>query len=198
MNVGARHRQLMILGMLQHGPMYGHQLKETIDQHLQVVSDLKRANLYYLLDQLAHRGYLEVRTERLESASGPVEREIYYLTPAGRAYFDELLREVLSSFESFRQPVDVAMFFLPYLPREQALALLAERRAKVAASFAEIKEQLAASPHRGPWHDLTADHLISLYQLELDWLDRARARIETISELSFMLETAPSETAHTP
>ncbi|MCS6800957.1 MAG: PadR family transcriptional regulator [Chloroflexota bacterium] len=183
MNSGARHRQLMILGMLQYRPMYGHQIKEAIDQHMMVVSDLKRANLYYLLEQLTSRGYLEVRTETLEGATGPVEREIYYLTPAGRAYFDELLREVLSSFESLRQPVDVAMFFLPHLPRDQAIALLADRRAKVEASFAEVREQLATSPHKGEWHELTADHLISLYQLELDWLDRAIAKLEASSEL---------------
>jgi DNA-binding PadR family transcriptional regulator len=163
--------------------MYGHQIKEAIDQHLMVVSDLKRANLYYLLDQLASRGYLEVRTETLDGATGPVDRAMYYLTPAGRAYFDQLLREVLSSFDSLRQPVDVAMFFLPYLPREHALALLADRRAKVEASFAEVREQLASSPHQGEWHELTADHLLSLYRLELDWLDRALAKIEASSEL---------------
>ncbi|MFN8533551.1 MAG: PadR family transcriptional regulator [Dehalococcoidia bacterium] len=169
--------------MLQIRPMYGHQIKEAIDQHMLVVSDLKRANLYYLLDQLTGRGYLEVRSETLEGATGPVEREIYYLTNAGASYFQELLREVLSSFDSLRQPVDVAMYFLPYLSRERALALLTDRRVKVEASFAEVREELANSPHGGDWHELTADHLMSLYQLELSWLDRALAKIEASHEL---------------
>ncbi|MCS7001829.1 MAG: aminotransferase class I/II-fold pyridoxal phosphate-dependent enzyme [Dehalococcoidia bacterium] len=166
MNKGAIHKQLMILGMVLERPMYGHQLKETIDFHLEVISDLKRANLYYLLDQLVARGHLESRREPTEGSprddGKAIERETYYITPEGKAYFQSLLREVLSSFETLEHPVDVAAFFLPHLPTDEAIALIAERRARIAARYEEVLGHRSSSPHVSTLHDITTNHLAAM------------------------------------
>lgn len=178
MNKGARHRQMVILGMLLDQPMYGHQIKETIDVHMESFSDLKRANLYYLLDQLAQKAFLERRVETMADAAKPGEREMYYITPAGRAYFQELLRETLSSFEGVRSPIDVAIFFLPHLPRAEAIDLLDQRRMKVKEGYDRIAGHRNASPEVSEIHDIATDHLMMQYSLEMEWLDRTRDKLQ--------------------
>lgn len=163
--------------------MYGHQIKETIDQHLEAFSDLKRANLYYLLDRMVHQGYLEARMQALEpgDANGDnrqVERRVFHITDAGRKRFRDLLRSVLGTVGSFNSPVDIAIFFLPHLPKQEALELLAARRQQIWEQYQRSLAHMQAHPGMSDLHDITTDHVISLYQLELSWLDRARERIE--------------------
>jgi len=88
------HKILLILGLLHHGPLHGYELHRIIRAHGELYADLKKANLYYLLDRLAADGYLHVDVEPgARGARG--ERLVYTLTDAGRDRFDTLLREAL-------------------------------------------------------------------------------------------------------
>jgi DNA-binding PadR family transcriptional regulator len=191
--------------MLLERPMYGHQIKETIDVHMEGFSDLKRANLYYLLDRMADQGYLEARMEVVENgdADSAVERKVFYITEAGRQRFRALLRQVLGTVEAMSNPVDVAIFFLPHLPPAEALELLAHRRRLVMDHYERFRANLQAHPELADavdndtdhpalsrqsrahglamrdLHAITNDHVESLFKLELEWLDRARARLES-------------------
>lgn len=182
MNEGAQHRQLTILGMLLDRPMYGHQIKETIDIHMDGLHDLKRANLYYLLDRMADQGYLEARMEPVDSAESgdgrAVERRVYHVTPAGRTRFEELLRQVMVTVEPMNSPVDAAFFFLPRLDPADAVQLIQDRRDQVQQRYQRTLQGMAQHPGLSPLHDLTTDHLLAQYRLELDWLERAKGIIE--------------------
>ena len=115
------HKLLMLLGLLRQGPMSGYDLHRFVRSHGTVSADLKKANVYYLLDRLAADGYLHVQAEA--GARGPRgERLIYTLTDLGRARFDELLREVLRSYDTVHTGVDVAVMFLGQLTQDDAPA----------------------------------------------------------------------------
>jgi DNA-binding PadR family transcriptional regulator len=88
------HKVLMLLGILRQGPMSGYDLHRFVRAHGAVSADLKKANVYYLLERLAADGYLHAHAE----ASAHGERLLYSLTDLGRARFDELLREVAVMF----------------------------------------------------------------------------------------------------
>ena len=85
------HKALLVLGLLQGGPKTGYDLHRIVRAHGELYTDLKKANLYYLLERLAAEGYLEM--EAKPGGRGPRrERLVYALTPRGRERFGELLR----------------------------------------------------------------------------------------------------------
>src|SRR5713226_7824384 len=99
------HKLLLLLGLLRQGPLYGYELHRIVRAHGELYTDLKKANLYYLLDRLARDGYLDVQVE--PGARGPRgERIIYTITAKGREYFEHLLRGVLRTYEPVHTGID--------------------------------------------------------------------------------------------
>lgn len=170
------HKILLLLGLLRHGPMSGYDLHRIVRAHGELYTDLKKANVYYLLDRLAADGYLSMQAE--PGARGPRgERLIYSLTPAGEARFEELLREVLRSYEPVHTGVDVAVVFLRYLPQAEARALLEERRQVVAARRQQVAAELGHENKGDALEQIARDHLLSLIDAELAWIGRALQRL---------------------
>jgi DNA-binding PadR family transcriptional regulator len=170
------HKSLLLLGLLLDGPKTGYDLHRIVRSHGDLYADLKKANVYYLLDHLAQYGYLDVHAE--SGARGPRgERLIYSLTDHGRARFDELLRAVLSGYEPPASTIGAAVVFLPNVPEVEAVSLLHERRERVV----ERRAQVAAhnSPEVcGTLVGLATDHLLAMIDADLAWTDRAIDRLQ--------------------
>jgi len=168
------HKLLLLLGLLRQGPLYGYELHRVVRAHGELYTDLKKANLYYLLDRLAKEGYLSVQVEGgTRGARG--ERLIYTLTDQGRSRFDTLLREILLTYEPVHTGVGTAVVFLAQLPPAEGLALLEERRQVVAERRTLVVAGLGDSPTTGPLVHIAGDHLVSLIDAELAWIDRSLA-----------------------
>jgi len=170
------HKVLILLGLLRRGPLSGYDLARIVRSHGELYSDLKKGNVYYLLDRLAADGYLCVEAQ--PGARGPRgERLIYSLTERGRERFLALLREVLRSYETVHIGVDAAIIFLGSLPPAEAVALLAERREVVRERQARASEELAAAAAHGLLARIAADHMRILIDAELTWVDGALAEL---------------------
>ncbi|HEY7124214.1 MAG TPA: helix-turn-helix transcriptional regulator [Ktedonobacterales bacterium] len=189
------HKILLLLGLLRYGPMSGkdlhrmvqvhgalsfamsgYDLHNMVRTHGALSTDLKKGNVYYLLDRLAADGYLHVRTE--SGARGPRgERLIYSLTSAGCERFEELLREVLRTYDPIHSGVDVAIIFLKQMPHAEALALLEERRQSTALRRQQVASELDEQTRNSPLQRIAFDHLLSLIDAELAWLDRTLANL---------------------
>ncbi|HLI91259.1 MAG TPA: PadR family transcriptional regulator [Ktedonobacteraceae bacterium] len=166
------HKILLLLGLLRRRPKYGYELHQVIQAHGELYSDLKKANLYYLLDRLAKDGYLRVQVEPgTRGARG--ERLIYEITDQGRERFDELLREVLLTYEPVHTGVETAIIFLAQAAPSEAIALLIRRRQIVAERRAKVAAELDAMEDGGPMVQIASDHLLSLIDAELAWIDRS-------------------------
>lgn len=166
------HKVLLLLGLLLHGPRYGYELHQIVRAHGELYADLKKSNLYYLLERLASEGALRVRAE--EGARGARgERLIYELTDQGKIRFNELLREVILTYEPAHTGVDTAVMFLATLPHSDGLHLLRERRRIIGARREAVAKELAAGAAGGPLMHVASDHLLSLIDAELAWLDRS-------------------------
>jgi PadR family transcriptional regulator AphA len=157
----------MLLGILRQGPMSGYDLHRFVRSHGEVSADLKKANVYYLLERLAADGYLHVQAE--SSAHG--ERLLYSLTDLGRARFDELLREVLRSYDTVNTGVDVAVMFLGSLTQAEALSLLEERRQKISEQRKRIAAEMSEETMHRPTQRIARDHLLCLADAELAWME---------------------------
>jgi DNA-binding PadR family transcriptional regulator len=187
------YKQVMLLGLLLDQPMYGQQIREVIESHHDLFAEhIKKPTIYYQLDRLAQDGYLTVRREEVAAPGpgqaheevAPREREVYHITPAGRAHFANMLRQVLRDFVPGMSEVDAGLFFLRHLPPAESATLLTERRARIARYRAQMDERIKLLNHddaapADPAHALVNDHLLTLLEAELGWLDRAIAQLRT-------------------
>lgn len=171
------HKTLLILGLLRRGPLHGHELHRIVRVHGELYADLKKANLYYLLERLAKEGYLHVHAEPgTRGARG--ERLIYGLTVQGEAHFNELLRDVIRSYEALHTGVEVAIVFLSLLPVSEAITLLEERRRGVVEHRLKISAELGDTAQGSVLGAIASDHMLSLIDAELAWLDRSVIRLK--------------------
>jgi DNA-binding PadR family transcriptional regulator len=173
------HKALLLLGLLLRGPLYGYELHRIVRAHGELYADLKKGNLYYLLERLAEEGFLEMKAETgARGARG--ERLIYELTERGRARFVELLHEVMQSYEPVHMGVDTAVVFLSYLSPAEGLRLFIERRQNVAARREAVVADLGDQAKNGALVRIASDHLLSLVDAELAWIDRSLAYLQEI------------------
>ncbi len=189
------HKTLLILGLLLRGPLHGYEIHRIVRAHGALYTDLKKANLYYLLDRLQQDGALTVHAEPgARGARG--ERLIYALTDQGRARFFDLLRAILRTFDPVHTGVDVAVVFLAQLPPAEAVTLLQERRQVVGARRAQVAAELGDLTVGNGWSAIAVDHLLSLIDAEQAWLDRALARLHALGGgADDMAHAEPSEPA---
>jgi DNA-binding PadR family transcriptional regulator len=166
-------RELLLLGLLRQGEMYGYQLHDFIDRNLAFCTDLKKPTAYHLLSKLAQRGWI-VEVE-VEAEGHRPPRRVYQITPAGEAAFQRLLRDNLSAFQPAYFTGDIGLAFLDALPAVEARALLAQRRAALAAALAAAQ----AAPVHGGSMQLVVEHQARHLAAELDWLDEVIARWQT-------------------
>jgi DNA-binding PadR family transcriptional regulator len=149
--------------------------------HGEFYADLKKANLYYLLERLTGEGCLEVQAE--PGARGPRrERLVYSLTERGKERFGELLRDVLREYTPIHSGVEIAILFLARVPAAEAITLLEQRRATVAARRSQVVLDLGDFAAHGNLQRIAADHLLSQIDGELAWADRALAQLRDASK----------------
>ena len=170
------HKRLLILGFLLEGPLTGYDLQRLVAAHGELYRDLKKGNLYYLLDRMASEGLVRLKVEA--GARGPRgERLVYSITKMGRARVVELLREVLVSYEPVHSSVDVAVVLLEQLPRPEAASLLRRRLDTVRARRGQIASELGPN---GKEAGSAGDHLLTLVDAEIAWLERAVRRVTNL------------------
>lgn len=163
-------RELLLLGLLRQQEMHGYQLHEFIERDLPFCTDLKKPTAYLLLDKMATAGWI---AQRESQAGNRPPRRVFHITQQGEAEFQRLLRENLARYEPARFAGDIGLAFVEALPRDEALALLAERRG---ALQAELSAARAAPSHRGG-SQLVVEHRVRHLQAELEWLDAVMARL---------------------
>src|SRR6202034_4098768 len=85
----------------------------------------------------------------------------------------ELLRAEMLTFNPPNTGVDVAVVLLTALPEDEAIVLLRARQTIVSARRSEIATELAHVGRQGTYARIAADHLLSLIEAELNWIERS-------------------------
>lgn len=167
-------RTLMVLGLLQRGPMHGYELYRIIVAHGALYADFKKPTLYHLLERLAEDGAVKVTSEA--GARGRRgERLVYTLTAAGRRVFMDLLRDTLGAYQPVHTGLDVAIVFMARLPPADAIALLKTRRDTVLARrhLVSGEGKPPPPPERAAAARLATSHALGLIDAELAWIGQA-------------------------
>nr|WP_277351089.1 helix-turn-helix transcriptional regulator [Cellulosimicrobium aquatile] len=147
--------------------------------------------VYHAVDRLERDGLVE--RAGVDRDGNRPERTLYAITPAGVAAHDartrDLVRETPREYPAF--PVGLAL--VHDLPREDALALLRERRAALAAAIDGVRERLDDVVARGLPRRYLLDAHFELHQTqaEIAWLDATVADV-TSGALSWTEEPGPA------
>lgn len=129
-DVGAVSPQPVLLGFLMRGPRHAYELSRVFDAELGQVWRVGRSHLYAHLGQLAAAGHATVRSE---SAGRRPARNVYSITPAGRAAFRAWLRQPSRHVRHMRLEFLARLYFYQ---RQEARGLerLIRRQKEVLAS----------------------------------------------------------------
>lgn len=117
---------MTLLGLLASQPMYGYEVRQQMKNvGMEFWVDIPQGSIYPALQRMAVDGFLEV--VEVSSEGKRPTKTIYRITDEGRAEHLRLLRDawVDPALKGF--PVDVALYFVWFLPAEEIALLLSER-----------------------------------------------------------------------
>ena len=84
--------QLAILSLLRHKPLYGYEIKKTLEREcIDMWSTIPLATLYNRLSRMSTEGLVEKVGIEVESGRA---RSVFAVTERGRSAFIEMVREV--------------------------------------------------------------------------------------------------------
>lgn len=166
-------QELIILGLLNDKPRHGYEIKKQIKEVISTFAVLKVESIYYTLNLLEKKGFVE----KAESPIGQrPEKFIYSITQKGRQRFTQLLTKSLLTAERPNFSIDVALYFLPYLPVDIAKHRLKGRLrmlSKVEEALKKLTDQLDAK---------SSFHLKSIVEHNLELLSAEKKFMQTVSE----------------
>jgi DNA-binding PadR family transcriptional regulator len=136
---------------------------------------------------MAAAGLVEV-TDISHEGNRPL-KTVYGITEAGRAELLRLLSDAWAKPAGMAQPVDVALFFIWFLPPAEVAARLGDRigvldgaLAQIAANRSLAFEMMKASGSDAPVQYVEMmtelfDHARQIVQTERDWSEHTRRRV---------------------
>ena len=162
--------RLVILGLLRERPLYGYEIKQIIEEHMEDWTSIAFGSIYFALGKLTEEGFLEnVGTQQ---AGNRPSRNIYQITEAGRNEFLRLLRATWSDFERQYYALDIGIFFMNALSKGEILGYLDKRIAFLEATLKHISGHQAeemGTAEVPPFAEAIFTHSILHMQAELQW-----------------------------
>lgn len=143
MSRSVKLRDIVVLGLLRESPRYGYEIKMIIDNVMSHVIDISSGSLYYGLKKLQERGLVEEAS--VEKIGKRPERSIYNITNEGEAYLDTELPRVIFPRSQPYFPLDLALYFFPFIPKEEQarrLKMRLEYIKQVQKFFVKFQEDL--------------------------------------------------------
>jgi DNA-binding PadR family transcriptional regulator len=139
---------LAVLSYLSQQPMHPYELARTLREHGDERSiKFNHGSLYMVVQQLAKAGFItEVETSR--DGQRP-ERTVYALTEAGRAEFQDWLRDLVAEPVHEYPQFVAALSLVAALPPSEVISLLQQRLDRLATVRAQIRGAIDTSLGQG-------------------------------------------------
>lgn len=150
--------ELLFLGLLMEKPKHGYDIKRQIQDELFPFIGLEIKSIYYPLKKLEKSGL--IKNDVGKEGNWP-EKNVYSITAKGKKKFDELITRSFLSIERPYFQINLSLYFLNYVDREEAKRRLKARVVllkKVRQHIMESLEKVKGRP----------GHLTSIVQHDLD------------------------------
>lgn len=163
--------RLVILGILNQQPLHGYEIKQFIEDYMGDWTDIKFGSIYFALSKLAESGHIEV-VEENRTGKRPA-KTVYQITAAGKDEFIRLLKKAWREHKQTIYPFDIAIFFIKYLNRDEAISYLQKRIETVTQKLSflqEHKEEYQQNPYIPKEAFAIINHSYYHLEAELKWL----------------------------
>jgi DNA-binding PadR family transcriptional regulator len=173
--------ELAVLSLLAEQPMHGYQIEQTIElRGMREWTEIGFSSIYYILEKLRTRGCVESRLEPAKG-KGP-SRQVFSLSPAGRAVFRQAALNALASPSRSFSSFQLGLASLPMLGQKEILNALRSYKTMLKDKHAELAAKNAVLLPSLPWHVAGLFELdLAQLQCELDWLKEFIQTVESKS-----------------
>lgn len=172
----------VVLAVLAERPMHGYDLQKVVhDRGFLFWTQLRRSSSYKALQLLERHGLVAAR---IEAGAGP-SRHVYTITERGIEHLHaEGLRKLAKPGHP-RSEVDLAIYALPFLPRDEALAAFRDCREHLDLRAEFLRERLQWCRARGlRMPALSFERPLVALEAEIKWLDRLVTEYASGADLS--------------
>ncbi len=165
----------VLLGFLTRGDLTGYELKGAMDESVGFFFGASYGSIYPALRSLEEEGL--VRSTLVVQSDRP-NKKVYSLTPEGRAYFLEALKEPPAE-DSFRSEFLMQLFFGRHQDPERLLALIEDHRSSLRDSLERLRrtEEKIRKVPQARFGLLCLRYGLVYYENTLAWLDAAEREV---------------------
>ena len=117
-------QKLVILGLLKNKPSSGYDIKKFIEKDLKIFTDLDTHSIYYPLKKMEKEGFIK---KKMLKGEKQLRKYVYFITPKGEKEFLSLCRKALLSQKRPFIDLDIPLYFLSFLSKEEIKLLLRVR-----------------------------------------------------------------------
>lgn len=112
--------ELVILSLICEQPMHGYQVEQEItQQNMRTWTDLSTSSIYYILQRLEEKGYIEITDAVTLQKGNP--RKVYQITPDGAKIWKKSTLQALSHPKSTYTNFLMGLHNLWNIPPDEAL-----------------------------------------------------------------------------
>jgi len=161
---------LILLGVLMHGPRHGYEIKKFIDDELSNFTNISSGPIYYALGGLEKRGLVR---KTVEKPGKRPERYVYYITGQGEKEFYKLIYRNFLILERPLINLDVSLYFLDLIEPQMAIKRLKNRltNLKTIGDWAKDLEK-SLIEKKSPYHLITlARHTLKMMETEISFVE---------------------------
>lgn len=172
--------RLLILGVLQFkSPAHGYEIRRELESwHAEHWAQIAYGSIYFALNKMAEEGLVEA-VETNQVGKRPV-RTRYAITDDGKEEFDRLLRDYWWEYKPIIDPFQVALAFMPALPRDELLLALRFRAERLRTFLSAFQLRTAHIFAAGTPRHVHENFRLAIAhdEIELRWIEEAIEKIE--------------------
>ncbi|WP_271750243.1 PadR family transcriptional regulator [Cohnella sp. JJ-181] len=164
--------KLLILGILLEKDRHPYEIRQTmVNRNWNYAFRLRDGSLYYAVDQLRERGWIEaVHTVPVPGEHRP-DKTIYRITASGRQEFERLMYEQLEQPAYPQHPMMLAMPFLRYADQTRVAEIAGRQLAACEERIASLERVMAEKARRIPSSALRMiGGMLEFGRAEREWL----------------------------
>lgn len=164
--------ELALAGLLAEEPKHPYQLEKDVEQRdMRYWTDLSMSSIYKLLKKMEQEGLVASSSCLTEENRA---RKVYSLTKRGVSVMKESVRSALMTPDLQQHPVNVALYFMGILTREEKVACLEKYRDAIQQRMDCYKEleRFMKKENCTKEHISIAERLRELHKAEADWLKK--------------------------
>jgi DNA-binding PadR family transcriptional regulator len=165
-----------ILGLLHYTNMHGYRIKKHIEQNFGHMWSINYGQIYPNLKKLEQDGLIRM-TEVIQNDEKGPPRKLYSITEKGKEEFATWLHDSPEKSMLLRDPFLMRFVFFGFGDPDRALALIDEQIVRYEKQIDRRRRNLKKWEKSGGYVRLMGELGISLNEMFLTWLSRAKSEI---------------------